>query len=43
MPRLNGGSSNSGMVILTMLGLALIAFGILEYLGVIDVLAYFGR
>jgi hypothetical protein len=43
MPRLNGDSSNSGMVLLTVLGLALIVFGILEYQGVIDVLAFFGR
>ena len=43
MPRLNGESSNGGMVILSVLALALIAFGILEYLGVIDVIAFWGR
>ncbi len=43
MPRLEGQSSNSGMVIVTLLVLALIAFALLEYFGVIDLIAYFGR
>ncbi len=43
MPRLEGQSSNTGMVIITMLALALLAFGLLEYFGVVDLLAFFGR
>ena len=43
MPRLNGQSSNGGMTIITLLFIALIAFALLEYLGYIDVLAFFGR
>lgn len=43
MPRLEGQSSNMGMVIITLLVLALIAFALLEYFGVIDLIAFFGR
>ncbi len=43
MPRLEGQSSNTGLVILTLLALALLAFGLLEYFGLIDLLAFFGR
>ena len=43
MPRLEGQSSNAGMYLITVLVLALLAFALLEYFGVIDVLAFFGR
>lgn len=43
MPRLEGQSSNSGMVIVTLLVLALLAFALLEYFGIVDLLAFFGR
>jgi hypothetical protein len=43
MPRLEGQSSNIGMLIITLFGLALVAFGLLEYFGIIDLLAFFGR
>jgi hypothetical protein len=43
MPRLEGQSSNSGMVIITLLVLALLAFALLEYFGVVDLIAFFGR
>ena len=43
MPRLEGQSSNTGLVIITLLVLALLAFGLLEYFGVVDLLAFFGR
>ncbi len=43
MPRLDGQSSNSGLAVLTLLGLALLAFALAEYFGIIDLIAYFGR
>ncbi len=43
MPRLEGQSSNFGMIIITLLVLALLAFALLEYFGVVDLLAFFGR
>jgi hypothetical protein len=43
MPRLEGQSSNTGMVIVTLLVLALLAFALLEYFGIVDLLAFFGR
>ena len=43
MPRLEGQSSNTGMLIITLLVLALLAFALLEYFGTIDLLAFFGR
>ncbi len=43
MPRLEGQSSNSGMVIITVLVLALLAFVLLEYFGIINLIAFFGR
>ncbi len=43
MPRLEGQSSNIGMIIVTLLVLALLAFALLEYFGIVDLLAFFGR
>ncbi len=44
MPRLEGQSSNSGMALLTLFVLGLLAFALLEYFGmIVDLIAFFGR